>query len=144
MSAWEGSSLQEQMGELERQRKRADATGTSAVKRPLVTIHLMQVYEVITNSDGTEGRGYPVSLGFFRNHADAVIQAHGKGCMGSNAEIESSSALVVETVEGELFLVGARVCKDIDDLKKATREAVRKRALEKLTPEEREALGLKP
>lgn len=42
----------------------------------------MKVYEATKNSDRTEGRGYPVTIGVYTDIEDAVAAVKGMGVMG--------------------------------------------------------------
>jgi len=103
------------------------------------------VYEVVTNSDLTEGRGHRVSLGFFLDEAVARRFAEGKGLMGSDAEIEMRHETVVRVNgsflrrEGGSFILGEKISTEAVTRK----ELLRQQALMKLTDDEREALEIR-
>jgi len=98
-----------------------------------------ELYAITYNSDLTEGRGYPITLGFAKSEAlaKAIVSDPRFGrycCMGfHNAQdcqkynVSPKSVLIFESVE-EPF-----------DLEK---QKIRDKALAKLTSEERELLGL--
>lgn len=103
------------------------------------TIEMLDCHKVITNSDLTEGRGAPVSLGFFRNRLIAEAYAVDKGPMGTPAQIKLHRCLCVIANKGTWHRLGEEIRQEApEDVKK-----VRERALAKLSPLEREALGLK-
>jgi len=113
-------------------------------ERRNIRIENVTLYEVVTNSDTCEGRGYAVSLGWFTSKADAKAMAKGQGVWGTDADIkEKSKWVILYTIynlgnEREVaHLVGESVVIEYIDPK-----IRRKRALEKLTAEDKEALGL--
>lgn len=85
-------------------------------ERRNVRIENVRLFEVVTNSDLCEGRGSRVSLGWFINKVSAKERARGAGVFGTDANIEEKSKWVLVIR--------------------------RKRALAKLTDEDKEALGL--
>jgi len=87
------------------------------------------VYEAYTNSDGIEGRGGDVHIGYFTHLGDAKNAAIGRGVMGTNAAVRTVNKTIVifeNYKEYEEMMLGATI----------------QRALSKLTLEERQALGL--
>lgn len=96
------------------------------------------VYKVVTNSDLIEGRGVRVVTGIFSSHGQAVLAAKGAGVMGTDAEVVMERLDVFEhTMTGERFVLGERVLAEF-----VNPQEIKKRALAKLTDEEKEALGL--
>lgn len=87
----------------------------------------MDVYAAYVNSDLTEGKGYLVLVGHFTRGFDAEAAVRGKGVMGGNGTVKLEHICVFETY---------------DEYLAEQEDAVRKRALAKLTPEERRALCL--
>jgi hypothetical protein len=108
------------------------------------TIRTATVHRVVGNTDLTEGRGASFTLGWFLDHGTATRFADGRGVMGTAAYIESKTEQVVQVVDGagqpiagECYILGEQLWTP----EKAASEA-RQRALAKLTPEDRRALGL--
>ena len=52
------------------------------------------IFAVVTNSDLTEGRGRPVTIGLAYNKFTAQRMAEKKGVMGSNAEVRPLRLLI--------------------------------------------------
>ena len=99
------------------------------------------VFQVIANTDTTEGRGSNYTVGWFLTEGVAKSAARGKGPMGTDARVEREQKDVVIVEAGgvrKIFLLGPPVDASYEDPAE-----VRRRALAKLTPEEREALGVK-
>lgn len=86
-------------------------------------------FEVLTNSDLTEGRGHRVHVCYTSTRALAEEIAKGKGVMGTDADVVPMSKTI-------------KVFDTMDEWNNNTKEAIREKALAKLTKEEREALGL--
>lgn len=84
------------------------------------------IYEASCNSDSIEGRGYKVTIGYFEDEADAKHAVEGLGPMGM------SDGDVYECVLFKSF-------KEFEEWKNGE---TRRKALAKLTREERVALGL--
>lgn len=82
------------------------------------------IYVARKNQDQTEGRGPMVPIGYFYTKADAEKAVAGLGPMGIGD---------VET--GKLW-------ENYDDYKSGNDEAILRRALDKLTPEEKRVLGI--
>lgn len=101
-----------------------------------VTIEETWVHHVRTNSDLTEGRGAVVTLGVFADEAYAKEYAKGRGIMGTPADIKSEMHAVYSH-GGKRYLQGAPLLEETDITCK-----LRAAALAKLTPTERELLGL--
>lgn len=102
------------------------------------------VYQVISNQDLTEGRGRAVTLGHFLDKRIAGNFAHGRGVMGTDAEVRTITATVVRLngddfhLEDGTYILGEKITtKPVTE-----EELLRQQALEKLTPAERKALGL--
>ncbi len=86
---------------------------------------------LITTKDGAHYYEY------FTNQGSANTRAHRTGVMGTDCDVDKISKKVV-IVDDEFFILGDQVATHYEDP-----QEVRKRALSKLTPEERAALGLK-
>ncbi len=85
-------------------------------------------WEAYTNSDLTEGRGSDVFIGYFRNKGDADTAVKGNGPMGTDAYVR-------EVREPKIYKTYLEFVEDKQiDLKRS--------ALNKLTREEKLALGL--
>jgi len=112
-------------------------------------VEVVSVWEVITNSDTTKGRERDVSLGIYANRMDALEAAHKKGVMGTDADVRAVDVVKHTNIgsftnpDGGPSLV-ARIA-DIVPLRTAYENPriLREKALAKLTPIEREVLGLK-
>jgi hypothetical protein len=87
----------------------------------------IHVFEAYTNSDTIEGRGSDVHIGYFTHPDDAHAAARGQGVMGGDAYVRPVAIKIYTTLQ---------------EFTGVKNEELRQRALEKLTPEEREALGL--
>lgn len=96
------------------------------------------LYKVTANTDTTEGRGSTYVIGWFVDAGVAKKAAKGKGVMGTDSPVDPVACSVIRTDDGSVFLVGDEVQITYEDPKE-----VRERALAKLTPEERNALGIK-
>lgn len=84
-------------------------------------------YRVMINEDSVEGRGRMIPLAYFTTKPDAHACAQGRGPMGaSDGEVEQITVF----------------CSYADWLENHKTLELRQRALNKLTKEEREALGL--
>lgn len=101
----------------------------------------MSLYKVIGNED-EEGRGKAISLGYFMDEVSANRYAKGRGGFGSDARVELTPGRLafvqVTYLTGKVayYLLG-------DEVTQArTKEEIKAEALKKLTPEERNALGL--
>lgn len=108
-------------------------------------VRTREVFEVVTNSDGIEGRGHDVSLGFFLDRADAVRHAKGKGVMGGSAAVLQRTEQVVHVVHSDydrFYVMGPIVYANYAQLEAVAKDELRRGALKKLTREERDALGL--
>ena len=108
-----------------------------------VMARLRFVFEVVTNSDTTEGRGVDVTVGFFLKEQDARDASHGKGVMGLDADVKKTRAVVWEE-NGKTWCTPLRSVARVwpNNIARLC-ETVREQALRKLTDEEQEALGLK-
>lgn len=85
-------------------------------------------WEAYTNSDQTEGRGHDVTIALFTRRKDAVKAARGTGPMGTDGRVREVQR--------------PKVFESYADYEKHVKPALRERALQKLTAEERKALGL--
>lgn len=100
----------------------------------------MQLFEVIGNTDTTEGKGRRITLGWFVDEYAAKSFANGRGTMGYVAPIERSEKRCIIDEFGNIMIFGERVHKtDPAWLATAKREAI----LAKLTPEEIDFLDIK-
>lgn len=100
-------------------------------------------YEVITNTDTTEGRGRNYTLGVCSNESAAKALAKGQGVMGSNAEVRRTTFLRVQYNDHSGDLQDFYVMKSQDVTEHFDPEAEeREAALAKLTDREKELLGI--
>lgn len=98
----------------------------------------MTLYRVSTNSELNEGRGREYTLGWFVDNAVAMKAAKGNYVMGTDCPIERKVVTIVRTDDGKVYILGDRVEFQYEDPRE-----VRARALAKLSPEERQVLGIK-
>lgn len=84
-------------------------------------------WEAYTNSDQTEGCCHDVTIAFFAHRKDAVKAARRAGPMGTNGS-------VCEVQRPKVF-------ESYADYEKHVKLDLRERALQKLSAEERQALG---
>lgn len=61
----------------------------------------MKLFKVVTNSDLTEGRGYPITLALTKLESTAIRLGKGRSVMGSDCEIK---AVDVFNHEGKLYV----------------------------------------
>jgi len=101
----------------------------------------MSLYKVIGNED-EEGRGKAKILGYFMDEVSANRFAKGKGGFGSDAVVQLTPSrlsfveVTYRTGKVAYYLLG-------DEVTQArTKEEIKAEALKKLTPEERNVLGL--
>lgn len=85
-------------------------------------------WEAYTNSDQTEWRGHDVTIAFFTHRKDAVKAARNAGPMGTDGSVRKVQR--------------PKVFESYADYEKHVKLDLRERALQKLTAEERQALGL--
>jgi hypothetical protein len=88
---------------------------------------MITAYEASRNSDLTEGRGYKVVVGYFKDPLDAAAAVAQFTYMGGQP------AGAVKPVE---------VYDSLQEYQAARKDKARESALRKLTPEERHAVGL--
>ncbi len=84
------------------------------------------IYIAMRNSDMTEGRGPMVAIAAFENRPDAVMAAKGWGVMGI----------------GDGTVEELRVYSSFNDWEKGEAKWMRKRALDKLSEQDKRVLGL--
>lgn len=99
-------------------------------------LEVKKIYEMVTNSDRSEGRGVRVVIGRYIDQDVANVVAKGNGVMGTDAIVKSYHTTLVFLEEGA-YLLGETV-----DLSSEPIEVTRERALAKLTDAEKKALGL--
>lgn len=86
-------------------------------------------YEAYTNSDLTEGRGRDVHIGYFVHESDARKAVKKKGVMGTDADTRK--------VDKEILLF-----ETYEEFETIKTNDLRKKALNKLSYDEKKALGL--
>lgn len=86
-------------------------------------------FEIFANTDMTEGKGFPVSIGFASNLSTADKIAEGRGVFGSKARVEAVNKEIIVFDNYEEYL----------DSKKENKI---KNTLDKLNKEEIKLLGL--
>lgn len=88
-----------------------------------------RVYVVVSNSDRTEGRGYPVCLSSCTSKATALRLAKGAGVQGCDAEVIEDVAI---NIDGRWYIRGSitspssndmKVQEDMDKYEKALEDA---------------------
>lgn len=89
------------------------------------------VYAARRNSDMIEGRGYPVIVALFEKESDAVEVAKGR-------EFAVMGVLLGHKPD----VVPIRLYESAEEYKQEFQDAARKRALAKLTEDERRILGV--
>ncbi|AXH59717.1 hypothetical protein [Pseudomonas amygdali] len=98
-----------------------------------------ELYAITYNSDGTEGRGREVTLGYTRSRAvaDEIVSdpRFAKYCVMGVHNPESCKKYNVQRANVVIF-------ESASDLWRKEDDALRESALKKLTHQEREALGL--
>ena len=100
----------------------------------------MRLYKVQGHTDTTEGRGPMYTVGYFTDFEIAQRASKGKGVMGGDGSVETVTATVaVFTADNGEVMHG--IIKEFVQVEYEDPADVRKRALEKLTPKERKALG---
>lgn len=100
-----------------------------------------EIWNVIGNTDSTEGRGTPVHLGSFLAKVDAEAWAEGRGVMGSKAMLEKERVKMVN-IHGALHVIGRRAFASMGEAVAEQEADIRRSALAKLSAEERRVLGL--
>lgn len=100
----------------------------------------LDLHEVITNSDTTEGRGLRVTIGFFTDRARALQKGKGMGVMGTDADLKLHQAEPVVMIGKRGFVLGREI--NVAPLTHDEKRSITKEALKKLTDLELEALGL--
>lgn len=73
-----------------------------------------RVYVVVSNSDRTEGKGYPVYLASCMNKATALRLAKGAGVQGCDANIVEDISIYRD---GKYYICGDIISPSPDDLK---------------------------
>jgi len=104
------------------------------------SIEVMDVFVVYNNTDGTEGRGTEYVFGVYYTLSEAVKAAKGKYVMGNDCPVKNEKVLVATATDNSRYMISiiAKVCDKFVDPRE-----LKKRALAKLTSEEKEILGLK-
>ena len=96
---------------------------------------LIDIFEVVSNTELNEGRGESIVIARFTTQSQAELYGRDKGVMGSNADIRPGKALLLDNGKFLAVCGEITVSKDLHDFK-------RQKALAKLTPRDREVLGL--
>lgn len=98
----------------------------------------IELTQVTSNSDTTEGRGYTIVHGYARNAeiARAIVRdkRYARYCV-----------MGVQSSDDYKYMTGPatiKIFESVEDFFNNSKEEIRKRALAKLTPAEREALGV--
>lgn len=100
-------------------------------------------YELITlwtaHGDGGE-RGIGPVIGYSLSESSAERMALGRGWYGGNGDVKPADG--IKLPNGDIFVLKYNEPVDLDGTRAKAREAVRKAALAKLSPEEKKELGL--
>lgn len=107
----------------------------------IVGISGATLFEVVGEADQTEGRGGSRVVGYTGSRHVAVEMSRGQGVMGCDGRVETRDGFILETSDGRNLFVLLRDLHEVKVLHEDPK-VVRERALAKLTPEEREALGV--
>lgn len=107
-----------------------------APEKPNAVVFDSSHYQVLTNSDLTEGRGETVLIGRAFTRDRALDFAKGQGVMGTDAKVELVAETLVAWNGGIFVLTPAKM------LTRESQEEIARRGLAKLTVEEKVALGL--
>jgi hypothetical protein len=104
-----------------------------------VSYTIKVVYAVYSTDQ--DGRNLSV-IGVYSTEDKAKIAAVGKGSWGDSGNISPRNAIITDDGKCWLLDINHGTPIDVDDDFKEQQEQVKKKALQKLTPEERKALGL--
>ncbi len=102
----------------------------------LLSGELAYLYEALGEIDQNEGRGGRRSLGFFHTQEEATEAAKNEGVMGTPGTVRTKQVLKQKMGNNQFAYW------EIKKLEIEDQEAIRKRALAKLTFAEKKALGL--
>jgi hypothetical protein len=100
-----------------------------------------RIWEVISNSDLTEGRGSQVVVARFFNRPIAINYAKDKGVMGTPAEVAEGEVLAIGGLKA-LEPTKYRVLGPVVPIYNDPTDIKRQQALSKLTEEDKRILGL--
>lgn len=87
------------------------------------------IWGVYSNTDSMEGRGSDILVGYFTSYSDACLAAEGRGVMGTAAEIRKED-------------ISISVYESYSEFEDLDTKKIKERALNKLTNQEKKALGL--
>lgn len=104
--------------------------------KELLSGEMGYLYEAFGEIDQNEGRGGLRSLGVFHTHEEATEAAKTEGVMGTPGTVKTKQVLK-QNLGNNSFAYWEVKKLEIED-----QEAIRKRALKKLTFAEKKALGL--
>jgi hypothetical protein len=102
----------------------------------------MRVFKVMGDTEMNEGRGPRYTVGWFADEAVARLAAEGKAAMGTTGSVDpvNVDVAVFRNDEGELTY---GIISEFIQIEYEDPEDVKRKALAKLTPKERRALGLR-
>lgn len=102
-------------------------------------MEILNVYEVVINSDPNEGKGTNYVCARFMSNQEALKFARGRDVCGSNGSVQRGKVLVVGGEGGSFsyYPINAAV-----KVYGTVEDEAREEALKKLTLEERKLLGL--
>ena len=101
-------------------------------------MQIINVYEVVINSDLNEGRGRDYVCARFLSNMEAVKFARGRDVCGSNGKVQSGKVVAVTENGATLYFPINTVVEVYGTME----DKARSEALNKLTPAERKLLGL--
>lgn len=100
------------------------------------------VFAVIGNTDTEEGRGQSFLASLHLSYTDAMEAARGRGTFGADATVKSIDGVTIQS-KTDMYAVELQNLHKIQRYSNADIERIRTAALEKLSPLEKEVLGLK-
>ncbi len=103
-------------------------------------MQVINAFSITSNSDMTEGRGFTIIHGYCRNKADALAIVNDKRFYG---KFGTMGCAPYDNGKFDVGEVAIRIFESAADFFNYDKDALKKQALAKLTPEERDALGLK-
>lgn len=92
-------------------------------------VNFIGVWEAYTNSDLTEGKGSDVHIGYFNRESDAKQAVKGRGVWGTDASVRPAE-------------IHIKIYESYKEFEDETMASARRRALDKLSFEEKKALNL--
>jgi hypothetical protein len=100
---------------------------------------LLKIYVGVIESDGLGSQGSR-DHSYHSTYSAALNAVKGASSWGSDGTVREALAVRDDTVPGETYLVSKTI--DLDGEEEKAKKALQEQALAKLSPEEREALGV--